>query len=207
MRLRDAAHWGNLADCLEMVRARHPQVAEDIIRGMQGRVSDCLSAVEDCAAHLQDVGVQLPTWEALAEGVRPVTGLEEEREPSDARGWQKHASVSVQSHHGEHAVWPQFTPVDRAMVRSQSGPLSSVLFTAMPTNRLRRTDAEQLRVLLLRRFRLPLPFSVRSCRCGRLLDVLGHHREACSRSGVLGRRGFAVESAAAQICREGCPLT
>ena len=43
-----------------------------------------------------------------------------------------------------------------------------------------------------------------SCRCGRLLDAFGHHRAACSRSGVLGRRGFAVESAVAQICREGC---
>ena len=51
-RLRDAAHWGSWADCLEMVRARHPQVAEDIIRGMLGRVSDCLSAVQDCAAHI-----------------------------------------------------------------------------------------------------------------------------------------------------------
>ena len=122
LRIRDAAHWGSWADCLEMVRARHPQVAEDIIRGMQGRVSDCLSAVQDCAAHLQNVEVQLPTWEALAGGVRPATSLEEEREPSEARGWQKHASVSVQSHHG---------------------PLSSVPFTAMLTNRVTLFEAEQ----------------------------------------------------------------
>ena len=203
LRIRDAAHWGSWADCLEMVRARHPQVAEDIIRGMHGRVSDCLSAVQDCAAHLQDVGAQLPTWEALAGGVRPATSLEEEKEPSEARGWQKHASVSVQSYHREHVVWPQLNPAERAMVRSQSGPLSSVPFTAMPTNRVTRFEAEQFRVLLLRRLRLPLPLSVRSCRCGRLLDALGHHRAACSRSGVLGRRGFAVESAVAQICREG----
>ena len=146
---------GGWADCLEMVRARHPQVAEDIIRGMHGRVSDCLSAVQDCAAHLQDVGAQLPTWEALAGGVRPATSLEEEKEPSQARGWQKHASVSVQSHHREHV--PQLNPAERAMVRSQSGPLSSVPFTAMPTNRVTRFEAEQFRVLLLRRLRLPLP--------------------------------------------------
>ena len=36
------------------------------------------------------------------------------------------------------------------------------------------------------------------CVCGRRLDVFGHHRAACSRAGVLGRRGFAVESALAQ---------
>ena len=47
------------------------------------------------------------------------------------------------------------------------------------------------------------PLNVRACRCGRLLDVLGHHRAACSRVGELGKRGFAAESAVAQICREG----
>ena len=47
-----------------------------------------------------------------------------------------------------------------------------------------------------------LPLSARSCRCGRLLDVLGHHRAACARAGVLGQRGFAIESVVARICRE-----
>ena len=42
----------------------------------------------------------------------------------------------------------------------------------------------------------------RTCRCGRLLDVLGHHRAACARASVLGGRGFSVESAAARVCRE-----
>ena len=50
---------------------------------------------------------------------------------------------------------------------------------------------------------IPLPLSVRTCRCGRLLDPFGHHRASCSRAGVFGRRGFALESAAARICREG----
>ena len=39
-------------------------------------------------------------------------------------------------------------------------------------------------------------------RCGRLVDMYGHHRAACSRAGVLGSRGFPVERAAAQVCRE-----
>ena len=34
------------------------------------------------------------------------------------------------------------------------------------------------------------------------IDSYGHHRAACSRTGVLGRRGFALESAAARVCRE-----
>ena len=38
--------------------------------------------------------------------------------------------------------------------------------------------------------------------CGRLLDVRGHHRAACAVVGVLGRRGYPLESAAARVCRE-----
>ena len=32
--------------------------------------------------------------------------------------------------------------------------------------------------------------------------ILGDHRAACSRSGLLGKRGYAFEAAAARICRE-----
>ena len=51
-------------------------------------------------------------------------------------------------------------------------------------------------------FAFLLPLSSRTCWCGRHLDCLGHHRASCSRVGVLGRRGFALESAAARICVE-----
>ena len=63
-------------------------------------------------------------------------------------------------------------------------------------------ESEPFRVLFLRRLRMPLPLSVRSCVCGRRLDLFGHHRAACSKAGVLTRRGFAVESAVEQICLE-----
>ena len=99
-------------------------------------------------------------------------------------------------------MWPQLSVSERASVRSQSGPLASAPLTAFPVCRVTRIGSELFRTLLLRRLRLPLPLSVRSCVCGRRLDVFGHHRAACSRAGVLGRRGFAVESAVEQICRE-----
>ena len=35
----------------------------------------------------------------------------------------------------------------------------------------------------LRHFQLPLPLTVRPCRCGHL-DIFGHHRAACARAGV-----------------------
>ena len=64
-----------------------------------------------------------------------------------------------------------------------------------------RIDPAPFRALLLRRLRLPLPLSVCSL-CGRQLDALGHHRAACATAGVL-RRGWALESVAARVCREG----
>ena len=71
--------------------------------------------------------------------------------------------------------------------------------SAIPTDDLFRFPAQFFRVLLLRRLWLPLPLSSRTCRCGRLLDVFGHHRAACPRAGVLGSRGFSLETA---VCQE-----
>ena len=92
---------------------------------------------------------------------------------------------------------------ERALALSQSGPLAGVPFHCLPTSHATRLDSEIFRTLLLRRLRLPLPLNARVCRCGRLLDCLGHHRSACAVSGALGRRGFEVEVAVARICREG----
>ena len=98
-------------------------------------------------------------------------------------------------------VWPNLTNPERALWRSQKGPLAFLM--AFPTSRSTRIDPQPFRVLLCRRLHLPLPFSSRTCRCGRLLDCRGHHRAACAEAGVLGARGFALERAAAQVCREG----
>ena len=100
-------------------------------------------------------------------------------------------------------MWPGLARSEKALLRSQSGPLASVPFTSMPVNRVSRVCSQPFCVLLFRRLRLPLPISVRSWRCGRPFDVFGHHRAACAAAGVLGRRGFVVESAVAQFCREG----
>ena len=64
-------------------------------------------------------------------------------------------------------------------------------------------EAQLFRVTLLRRIQLPLPLTTSTCRCGLPLDSLGHHRAACARAGVLGKRGGALECVAARICREG----
>ena len=89
---------------------------------------------------------------------------------------------------------PQLSPNERALVRSQSGPLSSV-----PSRQsVSKLDSEPFRVLLLRRLRLPLPFIVCACQCGSPLDTFGHHHRRAS-----FQEGFATECAIAQIFLEG----
>ena len=80
--------------------------------------------------------------------------------------------------------------------------MASSPFTTPPASFHARFDPQLFRVLLLRRLWQPLPPVSRICRCGRPLDSSGHHRAACANSGVLGRGGFAVESAVARVCRE-----
>ena len=55
-RVRDAAHWGSWADCLEMIKVRHPDVATKVIRGFAQSSSQCCKAVSDAVSRLQAVG-------------------------------------------------------------------------------------------------------------------------------------------------------
>ena len=77
----------------------------------------------------------------------------------------------------------------QALFHSQSGPMSGLPFSSVPSSPPTRFIPQLFRVLLLHRLWLALPLSSRTCRCGRPLDVLGYHRAACSRAGVLGSRG------------------
>ena len=149
----------------------------------------------DMAAKVEQARMTLATGKNRTEGMG---GLE----PGVPRhGWQFFASQAVEECFFIHGVAPRLTDTQQALVRSQCGPLAAVPFTCCPTSSLTRFDAHVFRVLLLRLWR-PLPLSSSVCRCGRPLDAFGHHRSACAVSGVLGRRGFALESAAARVCRE-----
>ena len=81
------------------------------------------------------------------------------------------------------------------LLRSQSGPLTGMNFSTVPTHPLNRIDSQEFRVLLLRRLRLPLPLSSRRCRCGRLLHSYGHHRALCH------SRGFGQAWVRGRECR------
>ena len=64
----DAAHWGSWADCLEMVQNRHPHIAHAILGRLATRTPGHLRAVQESGDRLRGIGVQVPSWEALAAG-------------------------------------------------------------------------------------------------------------------------------------------
>ena len=116
--------------------------------------------------------------------------------------WQQVAATKLEESHLRGAIWPHLTETEKALTRSQSGPMAAVTSICRPTSPLSRLDAQEFRVLLCRRLWLPLTLTLRYCRCGRPLDSRGHHRAACATVGVLGARGFPLESAAARVFRE-----
>ncbi len=203
-RLSTAACWASWADSLAMIRARHPDIAARIVDALaeDGAESPTLQEVSACARRLAEAGAPVPTWQALADGARPEPPNDEQREPGVFQhGWQFYAARALDRRERA-GLEPRLSRSERAHLRSQSGPGAGAALMAIPSNPLLRMDLSVFRVLLLRRLRLPLPLAPNKCRCRHPLDPLGDHRAACSTAGVLARRGYPLESAAARICRE-----
>ena len=199
----DTQDWASLPDSLKMINSRHPGVAATRVKCLVGPTeSRHFSAAASCRAVLRESGFDAPEWETLLTSLPRTLAALPGALAVPEQGWQHVASLVVEERFVNTVVVPHASPAHRAMLRSQSSPLSGLPFTTLPLLLLQRFDSHLFRVLLLRRLHLPLPLSSRACRCGRLLDCLGHHRASCSRAGVLGRRGFALESAVAQVCRE-----
>ena len=147
----------------------------------------------------------MPSCRALADEFRPPPHDPEDHEPGTQRQcWQHKASSRVEREFRETHLFHRLADHERALVRSQSGTGAGMFLSTTPTSPLTRIESHLFRFLLFRRLRLPIPLSKRFwwC-CRRQIDVFGHHRAACAQVGVLGRRGFALESVAARICREG----
>ena len=149
------------------------------------------------------VGFEPPSWRTLADGARPEPQEPDEFEPGiSPQGWQHEAASRVKRHFWDQVLFSRMGPRERALVRSQAGAGAGLALTVAPTSHLTRIPPHLFRVVLLHRLRLPLPLSLHACRCGCQIDQFGHHQAACARAGVLGRRGFALESTAGRICRE-----
>ena len=136
-------------------------------------------------------------------GATPEPREPEDFEPGCTRdGWQHEASSRIEETFRGESLFARVDDPGKALLRSQGEPGTGLALSTCPVSRLTSFSPQLFRVILLRRLHLPLPLTVRNCRCGLPLDSRGHHRAACARSGVLGGRGWAVENAAARICRE-----
>ena len=102
------------------------------------------------------------------------------QEPRDWGGSTKPPRVELQFR--ELQLMPALSEGDRALMRYQSGSGAVVAFSTTPCTPLTRLEPQLFRMPLLRRFRLPFPFSRRSVG---IFDALGHHRAACALAGVL----------------------
>ena len=82
-RTREAACWASWADCLFMVRNRHPVGVDrilDVLKSMDELESTRSAAV--AAHHLAGVeGFEVSSWEALSHGLRPRPHDPEDRVP------------------------------------------------------------------------------------------------------------------------------
>ena len=205
IRARVSAYWASWADTLPMMQSRHPQIADIMVYHLEGVTeSPCLGAASSAAAELDELDdMDVPQWSELAAGLRPPSREPEHHEPGAPRhGWKHEAAVCVERRYRHDSLFSRMTAPERAMVRSQAGPNAGVALSTCPCSPLSRIESPLFGGLLQRRLSLPLPLSKRICGCGFPNDQFGHHRAACSRTGLLGRRGFPLESAAARICRE-----
>ena len=141
----------------------------------------------------------------MTQGIYPdPAATNTEEEAPRTRGWQQQATIPVHTamynevRGGEkkNELQAATPPASQALLQSQAGPFASRAFTTIPYSTEFEYPSHLFRILLLRRLRLHLPLSARSCRCRRPLDP-------CAQSGVLRARGGPLERAAARICREG----
>ena len=186
-----------------MVKERHPTIANEMMVGIDREEGPCFQSVRRCQQLLVEAGLVVPPWSELVNTPR----AELEPEPNQPKfGWQQRAARQLHEQSREQ-VRRILTNTERAMLRSQHGPLASAVFTALPTSRVTKIESQPFRLLLCRRLRLPIPVSSRTCRCGRRLD---HHRAGCSGAGVWRGGGSPSRSLLHRYAgkrERGCPRT
>ena len=200
-----AAYWSSWADSLHMIRKRHLDIS-DFITVTLGRGGWWASHGSSCATPRKPRRIGFRCSGVGRSGrvaFRPDFDPAADQFPSLSRnGWQQKASDVVENNFLARSIWPTLAHPEQALLRSQQGPMAGLPFTSLPLCAETTFQSQEFRVLFLRRLWQPLPLSSFTCRCGRPLDSRGHHRAARPLARVLGRRGFALESAAARVFRE-----
>ena len=106
-----------------------------------------------CRDQLIACGFSPPTWAeaALARPRAVLEALHMDGPCLPQQGWQHVASACVEDHFFQSAVLTRCLPPERALLRSQGGPLSGLPFVARPSSPHQRFASHLFRVLLLRR--------------------------------------------------------
>ena len=111
-----AAHWASWADSLAMINARHPAV----VRALETNVEvPFVREVQRCVDTLVEADFAVPSWEELADGVRPPPSHDEEEPIQSKHGWQK---VAIPLTTGSY--WSSPPHSQRVSKRSQVGVLA-----------------------------------------------------------------------------------
>ena len=132
-RTRVPAHWASWADSPRMIHSRHPEVAETMVRCLCSPTDTGMrhfSAAASCHADLRARGYSTPEWEDLPTALpRALAALVPGVLAIPENGWQHDASLVLEQRFTDTVVVPRASPAQRALLRSQGGPLSGLPFT------------------------------------------------------------------------------
>ena len=130
-RVRTAAHFASWADSLNMVRKRHHHIAATMIRNLEVVTSRSFQFVRDCKDVVVDAGLDVPSLKDLSVAASSGGGR------VGAQRTQVWVATTGVKADGEKFVsdhlWPSFDNAQRALMRSQCGPLASAALTALLT--------------------------------------------------------------------------
>ena len=119
-----------------MIAARTPSVARQAFHCLQARAAPaggCLEALIQATATLDSQGYAArPTWEDIANGVRPPKGVLAEAGEWQ-HGWQYFASSTTEHHYLTTSILPSLSAAARAHLRGHSGPGAGVALSTPPT--------------------------------------------------------------------------
>ena len=101
-----------------MIRRRHALVADLIIRELSSdQPAHHLEGVVRARNRLEDVGFNAPSWEALADGVRPeVNSLDDAGPGMPQDGWQFKAMLNVDDFFMSSSIWPRLPDASKALL-------------------------------------------------------------------------------------------
>ena len=147
------------ADCVHMIKQRHPEVAEMMLIGIDQEVAPCFPGGDKLCKG----------WSCPRGGSSPT-----HHQPGICRRSQQNPNLGGNSLEEQFltTLWPSFTDAQKALLWSQRGPLASAALdrvTDQPGHPHRASAVQVVVVVVLSLFHLPL--SSRTCRCGRRLDI------------------------------------